>query len=281
MNEAVHEPFQHGLGFSVQWFDVLYVEVEWRIKASLQVCHERVKASKVPQVTPSTPAPHTPNRTKSSSYLMTPSKYDLPPPTSTSNLVASPSKPPLFTGCCVPLLVQRCPTCFAGTSFGKPLADGGDIHVAMDGNFHHHHHQSAGTSPPFYDPAYFLPKHQVDVIGTHIEKQRKAPPKACKGPVPDEAIDSCESSYEATDGKKQKASMDSFNDTGLMALICCHDIPLFFANIDSPGEQQKYAMVLLTHLFMLLPLQATVIGLYDVGCMLDRSISLVSVSEVF
>jgi len=121
----------------------------------------------------------------------------------------------------------------------------------------------------------------VDVIGTHIEKQRKAPLKARKGPVPDEAIDSCESSYEAADGKKQKASMDSFDDTHLMALICRHDIPLFFANIDSPGEQQKYAMALLTHLFMLLPLQATVVGLYDVGCMLDRSISLVSVSEVF
>ena len=121
----------------------------------------------------------------------------------------------------------------------------------------------------------------MDAIGTHIEKQRKTPPKACKALVPNEAIDSCESSYEAADGKKQKASMDSFDDTGVMALICHHDIPLFFANIDSPGEQQKYAMALLTHLFALLPLQATVVGLYDVGCVLDRSISLVSVLEVF
>ena len=121
----------------------------------------------------------------------------------------------------------------------------------------------------------------MDAIGTHIEKQRKTPPKARKALVPDEAIDSCESSYEAADGKKQKASMDSFNDTGVMALICRHDIPLFFANIDSPGEQQKYAVALLAHFFTLLPLQATVVGLYDVGCVLDRSISLVSVSEVF
>ena len=74
--------------------------------------------------------------------------------------------------------------------------------------------------------------------------------------------------------------MDNFDDMGLMALICHHDIPLFFANIDSPGEQQKYAVVLLAHLFMLLPLQATVFGLYDVDCVLDRSISLVSISEV-
>ena len=83
---------------------------------------------------------------------------------------------------------------------------------------------------------YFLPKSQVDVIGVHIEKQWKTPLKAHKALVPDEAIDSCESSYEATDGKKQKASMDTFDDMGVMALICRHDIPLFFANIDSPGE---------------------------------------------
>jgi len=121
----------------------------------------------------------------------------------------------------------------------------------------------------------------VDTISTHIEKQRKTPPKAHKALVPDEAIDSCESSYEAADGKKQKASMDSFDDMCIMALICHHNIPLFFANINSPGEQQKYTMALLAHLFTLLPSQATVVGLYDVGCILDRSISLVSVLEVF
>jgi hypothetical protein len=45
--------------------------------------------------------------------------------------------------------------------------------------------------------------------------------------VPDEAIDLCENAYEAADGKKQKTAMDSFDDTGIMALICRHDIPLF------------------------------------------------------
>lgn len=76
--------------------------------------------------------------------------------------------------------------------------------------------------------------------------------------------------------------MDSFDDTGVMALICRHDIPLFFANIDSPGEQQKYAVALIEHLFSLLPKEATVITLYDVGCVLSRSLSQVSpLIEVF
>ena len=39
-NEAIHKCFQRGLGFSVQWFDVLHVEVERRIEASLQMCCE-------------------------------------------------------------------------------------------------------------------------------------------------------------------------------------------------------------------------------------------------
>jgi hypothetical protein len=99
--------------------------------------------------------------------------------------------------------------------------------------------------------------------------------------VPDEAINLCEGAYDTADGKKQKAAMDSFNDTGVMALICRHDIPLFFANINSPGEQQKYSIALLQHLFSLLPPQATVTLLYDVGCVLVRSLSKVNMIFLF
>ena len=58
---------------------------------------------------------------------------------------------------------------------------------------------------------------------------------------------------------------------GLAALVCCHDIPLLFVNIDTLGKQQKYMVVLLAYLFNLLPPQTTVICLYDVGCVLDQS----------
>ncbi|KAF8547662.1 hypothetical protein OG21DRAFT_1424371, partial [Imleria badia] len=60
------------------------------------------------------------------------------------------------------ILHQQCPVCFGGTTFGRSLVDGGDIHVTMNGNFHHRHHQSPGDCPPFYVPAYFLPKNKVD-----------------------------------------------------------------------------------------------------------------------
>jgi hypothetical protein len=171
------------------------------------------------------------------------------------------------------ILVQRCPACFGGEQFGSSLESGGDIHVATDGNFHHRHCRSAGDCLLFYDPTYILSKVQVDNVGHRIQKARKHRPKQCQALVPDEAIDQCKNTYEAADGKKQKAAMDAFDDTGLMALICRHDIPLFLANIDTPGEQQKYSIALIEHLFSLLPDKATIVGMYDVGCVTARSLA--------
>jgi hypothetical protein len=113
-------------------------------------------------------------------------------------------------------------------------------------------------------------------VGRRLEQARNAKPKSYERQVPDEAIDECEDAHEATNGSKDKKKWDQFDDTGLMTLVCRHDIPLFFANIDTPGEQQKYAVALLEHLYSLLPPQASVTALYDVGCVLDRSMNLVS-----
>ncbi|KAF9231703.1 hypothetical protein BU15DRAFT_55840 [Melanogaster broomeanus] len=83
----------------------------------------------------------------------------------------------LTPGNCASILMQRCPACFGGTTFGRSLLDskGGDIHVATDGNFHHRHRRSAGDSPIIYDLAYFLPKSQVDKMGAHHRQPKKEP----------------------------------------------------------------------------------------------------------
>ncbi|KAG0695531.1 hypothetical protein DFH29DRAFT_879985 [Suillus ampliporus] len=238
----------------MQWFDILQIEVEHQLKSLLQRCWDCVAEFKV--------------------FLPAPkilSDGQQPPE-------QAPSPTILYRNRCSPLLVQRCPACFGGVLYGKSADNGGDIHITTDGNFYHHHRHSAGNCPPFYDPTYFLPKDFVDQVGCRIDSQHKRPPKARKLVVPVEAIDLCENAYEAADGKKQKAAMDSFDDTGVMALICRHNIPLFFANVDSPSEQQKYSVALLQHLFLLLPPQATVVALYDVGCVLTRSLSKVDPS---
>ena len=103
----------------------------------------------------------------------------------------------------------------------------------------------------------------------------KKPPRSYNRQVHDDAIDDCEKAYVAADGTKQKAHAIIFDDKGVMAIVCRHDIPLFFANIDTPGEQQKYAIALIEHVFAFLPANATVALLYDVGCTLDRSLNLV------
>ena len=228
----------------MQWFDVLQVQVKHRVESIIECCRQSVLN-------------HLNHTQSTEQRLLTP---------------ISTSSEQWHPGSCASILIQRCPACFAGHTFGRSLSDGGDIHVATDGNFHHRHQRSAGSCPPFYDPAYFIPKAQVDEVGWQIQRARKWPPRHRHAEVPDEAIDQCESSYEAADGNKQKAVMDCFDDTGIMALICHHDIPLFFANIDSPGEQQKYSVAFLEHLFSYLPSMATVVVLYDVGCVLARSL---------
>lgn len=258
----------------MQWYDVLHVEVEHRIEAAIQACRDRIKAAKIPSQR------REPSATQHTLSLIPVTPQKILPPLESSSLSATStgSHVPLVAGACASTLVQRCPACFAGTFFGRSTQglQGGDIHVATDGNFHHRHRRSAGDSPHFYDPEYFISKQQVDIMGTHVAKQRKQPPRPRTSSIPDEAIDSCEVSYQAADGKKQKTSMESFDDTGLMALICRHDIPLFLANVDTPGEQQKFALALIAHLFSLLPPDATVVVFYDVGCVLDRTLSIVS-----
>ncbi|KAG6369896.1 hypothetical protein JVT61DRAFT_13361 [Boletus reticuloceps] len=257
---AVQEPFRRSLGRAIQWYDVLHVELDRHLEYIMSQCHRRITQHATEQSREVCQAPSEPRSARDgiSTEAHPSSDRDGDAETSPSIL-------------CDDQLVQRCPACFGGTIFARSLADGADIHVATDGNFHHRHRRSAGDSPVFHQPRYFLPKAQVDAVGKRIEQARKQPSSSRRARVPNEAIDNCQSTYEAADGNKQKTSMESFDDTGVMSLICRHDIPLFFANIDTPGEQQKYSIALIEHLFSLLPPQATVVVLYDIGCVVDRS----------
>ncbi len=156
--------------------------------------------------------------------------------------------------------------------------DGGDIHVALDATFSQRHNISAGESPWFYEPKFFLSKEEVDAVGVRITAARKKPAHKHQSQVPEAALDQCEKSYQAADEKKEKTHGTKFDDTGLMALVCRHDIVLFLANVDTPGEQQKYGIALLEHLFQHVPPEATVAAFYDIGCVLDRSIHSVCIT---
>jgi len=150
---------------------------------------------------------------------------------------------------------------------------GGDFHICTDGNFHHRHLISGGCSIPFHNPKHIIPKSFVDEIGEHITRARKSPAKHRRSRVPDEAIDDCEDAYEAANGDKKKAASGEarYDDRGWMSLVCRHDIPLFFSNIDTPGEQYKFAIALILWFAKHIPKNATFSVLYDIGCIIHRS----------
>ncbi|KZP02663.1 hypothetical protein FIBSPDRAFT_770370, partial [Athelia psychrophila] len=171
------------------------------------------------------------------------------------------------------LLQARCPAFFAGRTWGRFFDEGGDFHMSIDGNHHHRHKASLGKVPHFYDPQYFLSTAEVDAVGDEIDAARKRPPHKYKLRVPEEAIIECQDSRTAANTNKQKADTGHFDDTGVAALVCRHGIPIFFANIDTPGEQQRYAVALIRCVFSELPSEATGAFLYDIGCVLDVSVN--------
>jgi hypothetical protein len=136
----------------------------------------------------------------------------------------------------------------------------------------HKHLINAGDAGSFYRPRFFISKAFVDAVGRHVDEMRKRKPKQFISDVPVQALDACKESYRAAKGDEDKSDSDMFDDRGIMALICRHDIPLFVANIDTAGEQQKYALALIIHLFQYLPPKTNVMCLYDIGCVLDTSV---------
>ncbi|RXW16674.1 hypothetical protein EST38_g9188 [Candolleomyces aberdarensis] len=217
--KRVHEPFRRGLGYAMQWYDCLRIEIE-RMK-------EKAIASKF-----SSPAQGT-----SLGCNLTANGISSPPPVPTTIVPGAvvpgpgeqftvfeervpfgPIPPPALLEC-HRLLQGRCPACFGGNKFGTAFVEGGDIHVATDCNFNHRHIRGVANSPAFYDPEFFLSKEEVDHVGNRIEAARPQ------------------------------------------------------TNVDTPGEQQKYAVALIERLVSLIPRNATMVVLYDVGCVLDRSIT--------
>jgi len=99
-------------------------------------------------------------------------------------------------------------------------------------------------------------------------------------PLPDDTLDDCEKVFIATQGHIAKVNSNIFADTGLMALVCHHDCPLFLVNLSSTGKCQYYALALIKVLYHNLPGDWVVGLLYDVACQLEQSIRKVHPSFV-
>ncbi|KAJ7575335.1 hypothetical protein C8J56DRAFT_1032566 [Mycena floridula] len=240
----VKDAFRMSLSGAVQWYDCLGVLVTESAARAVAQCAARIEAV--------------------SSSAKPPEEEVASEPNDEDDEHMGKLKP----GQCAQFLQDLCPACFGGRLFGRTFQQGGDIHVSTDGNFHHRHFKSAGDTPSFYCPSHFVSKKDVDDTHASIDLARKRP--APKQKLPNEAVDGCKESHQAAKPERKKGQ-PQFNDHGLMSLVCRHDVPLLFANIDTPGEGQQYAVALINQLFAMLPAHATVVVLYDLACVLDRS----------
>lgn len=155
------------------------------------------------------------------------------------------------------LILNRCP----------------DVAVCTDGNFSHRHLKKSGNCPDIRAPLErYISAERVHDIRKAYDDAMARPKKKYTGEVPAEALDECEESHESGDSKTAKTSGERYDDTGVMSLVCRHDVPLFFCNIDTPGEGLHYSMTLLLALADHLPENATILFMYDIGCKLFRTL---------
>ncbi|KAK6974115.1 hypothetical protein R3P38DRAFT_3335893 [Favolaschia claudopus] len=179
-----------------------------------------------------------------------------------------------------------CPACFGGkwenaAMVLKALVNG-------DACFTHSRNKGNGTIDParHHPSTIFVSTDVTDTMDAYVESIRPSRHAAADDegepeddhfedprlPVPKSVLDECESSFVAADERRIKSSTKFFDDTGLMALTCRHDHPLFVVNMKSAGEKQANMLALLQMLFSHLPRDFVVGFLYDIVCQLERSL---------
>ncbi|KAK7448049.1 hypothetical protein VKT23_013806 [Stygiomarasmius scandens] len=185
-------------------------------------------------------------------------------------------------------LRERCPICFGGhfDPENKRL-ELSDIIVCLDANFTQRHN-TRGRDPARRHPdTFFIPEADVAEVQDRVDAARdksSRPAKKSKNTEDPEddrmehgmrvskaVLDLCGGSFKAAHEFLAKVVTAGCDVTGLMALLCRHDRPLFVVNMNTPGERQHYAIALIEKLFEHLPTFVDVGLLYDIGCQLERS----------
>jgi hypothetical protein len=113
--QPIQDAFRRGLGYVIQWYDILHVQIERRVESALRSADTRIQESKT-QLSAESPT---------SQQVLGPT---CDPHTASLEPATSPSSPkspttlqvrPLFSGQCARVLQQRCPACFAGLLYGR------------------------------------------------------------------------------------------------------------------------------------------------------------------
>ncbi|KAJ7202987.1 hypothetical protein B0H12DRAFT_1035731 [Mycena haematopus] len=255
--DRVADPFRKSLTQAVQWSSNLRDRIDRKM-------HMVLGPSATTSTTPLQPfaAPSTEPQSSAA-------------PSAERSAPSSPSvAPPLTPGRASRTLREKCPACFGHTEWGRPLDQGGDVQLGADGCFSYRHLRTAGDGPIGYTPFFFIPQSTIDGVADTITQARGTPRPNVRSSIPQDAIDACEETFEAANEKAQRGDPRRYDASGIFLMTCRHGQILFFCNIYTPGEQQRYIVASLEELARQLPPQATILQAYDIGCVVDHSLNL-------
>ncbi|KAJ7435827.1 hypothetical protein FB451DRAFT_1461458 [Mycena latifolia] len=272
----VKEPFREGLAQAVQWYSNLRTTVQAKVDAVLAAAEQSIlPPTLIPNPTPDIAAKQEALEVGAEvqeagveAQEVGAEAYDASSDTETIDGASHPDGPnsgdasdehPIppgpTPGRAHRILRERCPACFGLETWGRSLADGGDVQLGGNACFSYRHLRSAGDGPISYDPS--------------SKKPREVNP-----PIPQEAIDACQASWDAANDKKQKVDPKRHDASGVFVLTCRHSQVLFLCDIDTLGERQEFIVALMEETNSYLPPQATIVQAYDVGCVTDHSFNL-------
>ncbi|PLW41068.1 hypothetical protein PCASD_07971 [Puccinia coronata f. sp. avenae] len=169
------------------------------------------------------------------------------------------------------VLAQRsCPACF-GLALPDPSQppDTRDIFICLDGNFQHRHHERASKNHlPLQIPDLFLDPSEISAADAYILRQEQAQKKT------QTQKDHCSTQHKAADDKRNASTWKGCDDTGLMGTCCRHDSLIYYCNINRAGEGRGLPVAILTRLYKDINPNVNLRVLYDIGCSLEKFISL-------
>ncbi|KAI6029186.1 hypothetical protein BKA83DRAFT_4461857 [Pisolithus microcarpus] len=177
-------------------------------------------------------------------------------------------------------LQKCCPLCFGGHNWQSNNSSNIDAIVCIDACFTQKRRSGLQDDPVNPTATVFLSQEGIDSMESEVDSLRKKNLLHHKDEedgfeqgmrIPTSVLQNCNESFTAADEKRQKASTQFFSDTGVMALLCCHDRVIHLANMTSAGEKQHYALALIKSLFSHLPDNFHIGLLYDIGCQLEQS----------
>ena len=90
--------------------------------------------------------------------------------------------------------------------------------------------------------------------------------------------DPCTDAHKAANDTRNETTWKACDDTGLMGSCCRHDAAILLANIHGTGENRALPLIILKQIVDKLEPDRQVGILYDIGCSLDKFITLVCCS---